>query len=158
MPAYSGGDGFPITLSTYQSGFSVLPSFITFDTLTNIFTIAPTSFTEIGTYKIIAKICDPLPACDYYSFDVSIFDSTIPTYSVPTVVGIFVNEGATKSFSTILPAVTTSIGGIFATADVIYGLPNFASFYMNTLLVMPPSGTTGKRYSISAEYFDGYTR
>ena len=52
LPAYSDPDGNSLTFSTYQSGLSTLPSFITLSA--NKYTFTPVLIGSVGTYTIVA--------------------------------------------------------------------------------------------------------
>jgi hypothetical protein len=56
LPSYGDIDNDPLTVYFYQEGKSTLPSFATL--MPPVFLFIPTSVSDLGIYKINAKVCD----------------------------------------------------------------------------------------------------
>ena len=89
LPSYSDSDGDSITLTTYETSTSALPSFVTFAS-PSTYTIAPTTTAESGSYSIDAQICDGQPLCSTFTFTISVVVNHAPVFSstVTTVVTV----------------------------------------------------------------------
>ncbi len=68
-------EGLPITYSTFLKSHSDLPSFITFDKTSQMYTISPVSSDKAEKYTIQIDLTDSMGASKSYTFDVNVIDS-----------------------------------------------------------------------------------
>lgn len=61
FPAYSDIDGDTVTVSTYETGSTTLPAYVTFQS--GSYTFAPTDWGQAVPVTIVAEICDWVPNC-----------------------------------------------------------------------------------------------
>ena len=81
LPATYDVESDPITINTYTTGGTTLPSFITFSGST--YTINPTAFTDVGYYDITVDLVETYTT-NTYTFGVTV------TNSVPYFTGTFI--------------------------------------------------------------------
>jgi len=77
--SYSDPENDPVTFTSYLQGNAILPSFVTYSTVSNtaVFAIAPYASTSPGSYNIESKICDPSPACTTATFVLTVTDTPV---------------------------------------------------------------------------------
>ena len=75
MPAAIDNEGLPIIYSTFEKSQSVLPSFITFDKSSLMYTMSPLRSDKAGIYTIQVDITDSLGAFSSQIFDVKVIET-----------------------------------------------------------------------------------
>lgn len=70
LPAATDLEGNPITITAYEVGQTVLPTFISFTYPT--FTISPTVFADVGVKTIEVKLKDGQPLERVYQFSLTV--------------------------------------------------------------------------------------
>jgi len=76
LPSALDREGQPLTYLTYQTKKSALPAFVTFNTSSKEFTIAPNSLDIVDRYPITIDIIDTMNAMSSYSFVISLYDTS----------------------------------------------------------------------------------
>lgn len=80
LPTITDPESDTVTVTTYKTGDTVLPGFITFSaTTTYVYTINPTTFADVGTVSITVKLNDGTNT-PTFTFDV-VVTNTAPTFS-----------------------------------------------------------------------------
>jgi hypothetical protein len=71
-----------LTYSSYTSGTSSLPAFVSFDNTTLIYTISTSDYTMIGNYTIVFEYCNNIDTCYYPTFIIAIMRSPCETATI----------------------------------------------------------------------------
>lgn len=155
LPSYSDPAGLALTLTTNTQGDTSLPSFVTYASGT--YSIAPTSFSQLGTYTIEAKACNLQPTCATYTFVIS-FVNHAPAFS--STDGSTQNANMNSASSHTLPSCSDLDGDSFTITSYESGttvLPSFITFTSSTRTysIAPTSFSQLGTYVIEAKACDG---
>ena len=153
LPAYSDPDGDDVTISTYQSGTTLLPSFATFDS--GIYTFSPQSWNQTSNFNITAKICDWQPLCSTFNFTVK-FVNAAPVFAASSTNLVSVKYNQATSFT--LPAYSDPDGDNLTLTTYQHGntsLPDFAIFAAPTYVLFPTLASQLGLTQIDAKTCDG---
>ena len=82
LPTYKDDEEQTIELSTSQYDRKSLPSFVTFNSTSLVYTIKPLSVDEVGSYPIQVSLTDSAGATKSYLFNINVFINESETSSM----------------------------------------------------------------------------
>jgi len=153
LPVYSDPLGLPLTLSTYETGQAVLPSLASISG--NTYSLTATSFSELGTYSIDAKICNTIPLCTTYIFFV-VFTNTAPAFGTPSATSVSVSMMGTGYLT--LPVYNDAESDPITLMNTLASggaLPLFIAFTAPTFTVTPNQAYHVGSFSVTTHICDG---